>query len=111
MTDESFERRRYRRIQAPIYVRPARAAMSTPRWKVGDISRGGLRAFSDDKHVPGERLEMELFFPDETSVTAVVEIVWIDCLPQGAPARYDIGFRFVKVNPSDLGRIESVLGS
>ncbi len=106
------DRRRYRRVRAPIFVRPLgplALAHSLSR-KVGDISLGGLRAYTDDKYKPGARLELELFFPDKSSATIHAEVVWVQVLPKGAPARFDVGLRYVGVDPKDLDRIAGVLG-
>ncbi len=108
MTDP--DRRRYRRVKAPILIRPVGPLGQRASRQVGDISLGGLRAFSDDKHKPGERFELELFMPDGGSATVVAEVVWVQVLPAGSPARFDVGLRYVDVDPEDLQRIARVLG-
>lgn len=104
------ERRRYRRLQAPILIRPVSALASRVRQRVNDISLGGLRAYSDENQKPGARLELELFLSDETSVTVLAEVVWVAPLPEGAPARFDVGLRFIDARPEDLQRIARMLG-
>lgn len=107
---DPHERRRYRRLHAPILIRPVSALASRARHEVNDISLGGLRAYSDDKQKPGARFEMELFLPDQSSVTVLAEVVWVETLPEGAPARFDVGLRFVDANPEDLDRVARILG-
>lgn len=104
------ERRRYRRLQAPILIRPVSALTSRVRQRVNDISLGGLRAYSDEDQKPGTRLELELLLSDETSATVLAEVVWVTSLPEGAPARFDVGLRFVDARPEDLQRIARMLG-
>ncbi len=104
------ERRRYRRLQAPILIRPVSPLARRVKPNVSDVSLGGLRAYSDEEQKPGQRLELELLLPDGASATVLVEVVWVMALPEGAPARYDVGLRFVDVRPEDLGRIARVLG-
>jgi c-di-GMP-binding flagellar brake protein YcgR len=106
----SPERRRYRRLHAPILIRPVSALAYRAKQKVNDISLGGLRAYSDEEQKPGRRLELELFFSDETSATVLAEVVWVIPLAEGAPARFDVGLRFVDANPEDLERIARMLG-
>jgi PilZ domain-containing protein len=108
--DPRHDRRRYRRVRAPILVRPPGALARAVPQRVNDISLGGLRAYSDDEHAPGTRLELELFFPDGGSATVLAEVVWVEKIPFGAPARFDLGLRFVVARPEDLGRISRVLG-
>jgi len=35
--------------------------------------------------------------------------VWVDALPEGSPARFDVGLRFVDGSAADLDRIRRVL--
>ncbi len=111
MTADSLplDRSRCRRVQAPIYVRPVGPlAYGLPR-NVDDTKVGGLRAYSDDRHKPGTRLELEIFFPDRNSAAFIAEVAWIEELPGGSPARFDVGLRYVAVSPEDLDRIAQVL--
>ncbi len=103
------ERRRYRRLHAPILVRPVSVLAPHARHQVSDVSLGGLRAYSDEEQRPGARLELELLFPDQGSATVLAEVVWVKALPEGAPARFDVGLRFVDARPEDLGRIAQLL--
>jgi len=105
----SPDRRRYRRARAPILVRPVGPLAGRDARLVNDISLGGLRAYTDDHHREGERLELELLLPDGGSATCLAEVVWIDCLPDGGPARFDVGLRFVDAADEDLERIGKVL--
>ncbi len=103
------DRRRYRRVRAAILVRPlGPLARMAPR-QVSDISVGGLRAYSDEKQREGARLELELVFPDGGSASCTAEVVWVERLPADAPALYEMGLRFVEVDPDDIDRISGVL--
>lgn len=104
------ERRRYRRVQAPVLIRPVSPLARRVEPKVNDVSLGGLRAYSDEEQKPGTRLELELLLPDGGSATVLAEVVWVMPLAEGAPARYDVGLRFVDARPEDLERIARVLG-
>lgn len=103
-----IDRRRYRRARAAILVRPL-GPLARGEHPVNDISVGGLRAYSDDKQRLGARLELELVFPDGGSATCRAEVVWAEALPIDAPARFEMGLRFVEVDPDDLDRIAGVL--
>jgi hypothetical protein len=78
---------------------------------VGDIGAGGLRAYSDDAQAPGTRVELELFLPAGAPVTVVAEVAWVQALPPGGPARFDVGMRFLLVPPADLDRIRAAIGA
>lgn len=103
------ERRRYPRLAAPILMRPVSPLAYAARRRVSDVSAGGLRTYSDEETRPGTRLELELLFPNEGSVTVLAEVVWVKSLPRDAPARFDVGIRFVDARPEDLSRIERFL--
>jgi len=76
-----------------------------------DVSEGGMRLFADDRQESGDRLELELFLPDQSELICAVEVVWVEELPQGSAARYDVGVKFVEVSPSDRQRLATLLKS
>lgn len=75
-----------------------------------DVSLGGVRIFSDDPLKIGELLKMEFFLPDVEPVTYTAEVVWIDALPAGAPAKFDVGLKFIQLDPGALKLLMRVLG-
>jgi hypothetical protein len=75
-----------------------------------DISLGGVRIYSDDKLRVGELLKMEFFLPDVTPVTYTAEVVWIVALPEGSPARFDVGLKFIQLEPAAISLLMGVLG-
>ncbi len=102
-------RRRFKRVQAPVFCRPMGRPLFAQKSQAIDISQGGLRIYSDEKMAPGERLELELFLPDESTITCEVEIVWIDELPKGAPALFDMGLKFIEPDEVEQERLAAVL--
>ncbi len=75
-----------------------------------DISLGGVRIYSDDPLRVGELLKMEFFVPDVPPVTYTAEVVWIEKLPQGAPAAFDVGLKFIQLEPGAAQFLLNVLG-
>jgi hypothetical protein len=107
MSGAHDERRQFRRIRAPILVRPAGPlAAFNARPPVGDISAGGLRAYADEVQPVGARLSLDLLFPEGEPAHVLAEVVWVQQLPAGSPARFDIGMRFLEIKPEDVRRIE-----
>jgi hypothetical protein len=76
---------------------------------VQDISLGGVRVYTDDRHGEHDRLELELWLPDGDGITLDTEVVWIEKLPEDAPARFEVGLRFIDVAKADLERLGAVL--
>jgi len=103
------DRRAYRRVQAPISMRPVGFLGQLLARAVTDVSRGGLRAYSDEPQHVGERCELELFLPEGAPIVVVAEVVWVETLPEGGPARFDVGMRYVEVRAQDLARIAAFI--
>lgn len=93
-----------------MYVRPAGVRFLSRKRQPVDVSLGGVRIFSDDPMKVGELLKLEFFLPDVSPRTYTVEVVWIESLPAGAPALYDVGLKFIQLEPADLGLLVTVLG-
>ena len=89
-----------------MFYRPAR--LLGPRHLARDISRGGIRAFTDDALQVGTRLEIELFLPDERSLTVNVRVAWIR-EADGVEARYDTGLEFLEMDAHQAWRLERYL--
>jgi PilZ domain len=75
-----------------------------------DVSLGGVRIYSDDELRIGELLKMEFFLADIPPVTYTAEVVWIERLPGDAPARFDVGLKFIQLEPDALQLLSKVLG-
>jgi c-di-GMP-binding flagellar brake protein YcgR len=105
------DRRQFKRVHAPVYCRPVGPSLrfSTERSKPTDISRGGMRIYAEQAPTKGSELDIELFLPDNVSVACRVQVVWIEELPAGSPARFDVGLRFVDITDEDRARLGGVL--
>jgi c-di-GMP-binding flagellar brake protein YcgR len=103
----SVDRRQFPRVNAPVFCRPVGRPLF--RRRTADVSLGGMRLFADEAPKQGDRLELELFLPGEIEITCRVEVVWTEELPEGAPARFDVGVKFVDIGPQDRERLALVL--
>jgi hypothetical protein len=109
-SDDHDDRRKYRRIRAALYIRPAGVEFLARQREPVDISLGGVRIFSDDEMKVGRLLKMEFFLADVPPVTYTAEVVWIERLPADAPARFDVGLKFIQLEPEALQLLSKVLG-
>jgi hypothetical protein len=107
---DGHERRKFRRIQAPVYCRPAGLKVMSKREEAIDVSRGGVRVFSDLPMEVGERLTLELFLAGADEVTFLAEVVWIERLPEGSDATFDVGLKFLSLDPAAEALLAKVLG-
>jgi hypothetical protein len=109
MARNVLNRRRYRRIQAPIHCRRAGGEFFGAHIEPVDISFGGLRVFSDEEHPVGAVVRLDVFFPRAAPVTFDAQVMWINPLAPGARARFDIGLAFVKLTPGVLNALHPFL--
>lgn len=105
--DPAFNRRQYPRVKAPVFFKTTRFFGS--RRPVVDIGLGGMRVYSDEKFDIGKQMDIELFLPGDKVVRGSVRAVWIGLLPEGAPARYDVGLQIVALEGAGLRDLEQVL--
>jgi Tfp pilus assembly protein PilZ len=71
---------------------------------------GGVRVYSDDKYRIGGLVKMEFFVTGAPPVTYTAEVVWIEALPRGAPAKFDVGLKFVDLSREAFDLLLGVLG-
>ncbi len=99
----------YPRIRAPLVQRRTSRFAQRLAGKGPDTDPAGIRTWSDDAVRPGHLLEVDVLLGDRSLVSTVVEVEWCDEQPRGAPARFDVGLRFVVARRMDLERLEPVL--
>lgn len=82
-----------------------------------DVSLGGVRIYSDEPMKVGELLKLEFFIKDAPPVTYTAEVVWIERIKQNQgdggsppPARFDVGLKFLHLEPGALKALLGVLG-
>jgi hypothetical protein len=103
------ERRTFSRVLAHVMVRPVSLLTRAVPRRANNVSPGGLRCFSDEVRRPGERLELELIFPGGPSAIVLAEVVWTERLPEGAPARFDVGMHYLDCVPESLVLIQQAV--
>jgi hypothetical protein len=106
-----LDRRQFPRVDAAIFVRPVSILVRAIPWRAHDVSLAGLCTYSDEHYRVGARLELELQLQGLAQAVVLAEVVWIQATPAGAPARYDVGLRFVDANELDLALIRRALAA
>jgi hypothetical protein len=102
-------RRRYRRILAPIHCRPAGVEFFAQHLAPINISLGGLRIHTDEQFRVGASLSLDIFFARIAAVTFTTEIMWIEALRECREGRFDVGLAFVDLNPATLNLLTDIL--
>jgi len=110
-TSPTINRRRYRRVKAPILVRPAGLLAWAAARTVNDISVGGIRTYADAPYPVGRRLELELFFADGRTATVLAEVAWEETLGETAPARHEVGLHLISAGPEAIDLMERAFAS
>jgi hypothetical protein len=96
------------RLRAPVYfTRTSRPLFRRVRDQVDGL--GGISVYTDEEPRRGVRLTAEIFLPDGSTIVCRTEVAWVERLPDGGPARYDVGLRFKALHPLDRERLSSVL--
>jgi len=100
------DRRRFPRVNLSMLYRPA--GLLGPRQVASDVSRGGIRVYTDDALDVGTRLEIELFLPEGDSLSIDVRVAWIRDL-SGQEAQYEAGLEFLAMDQVRLALLERCL--
>ncbi len=102
-----FDRRRFPRVKAPVYYRPASVFGTSSQ--AANISLAGVRIYSNKPFKKGQPLEIELLLPSGDSLKAIVRVVWISALPLGSEALYDVGLEFLNIADDIIPKLQSVM--
>ncbi len=102
-----FDRRRFPRVKAPVYYRPA--SVFGINSEATNISLAGVRIYSNKPFKKGHALEIELLLPNGNSLKAIVRVVWISSLPPGSEAVYDVGLEFLNIAYDVIPNLQFVL--
>jgi PilZ domain-containing protein len=103
------DRAAYPRLLAPSYFSPAGLPLFRRHRQPSDSGLGGISVHTDEELTPGSRLKVEVFLADATTVVCEVSVAWVERLPEGAPARYDVGLMFTTIDPRHRDRLCSAL--
>jgi len=66
--------------------------------------------YSDERYKLGALVKMEFFVQDGPPLTYTAEVVWIDKVPNGDPAKFDVGLKFVDLRPEAVQFLTTLLG-
>ncbi|MCL2626666.1 MAG: PilZ domain-containing protein [Cystobacterineae bacterium] len=95
------------RVRAPVFCRPA-GLLASLRYETKDISVGGIRVLSDEKHKIGQHIDLELLLPNQEFLSLTAKVVWIAADKQ---AKWELGLSFVDASPEDLELLGPILES
>lgn len=94
-------------MMAPALYRVPR--IRTAKRPVSNLSLVGVRIYSDEWLDVGERLELEFFLPEGTTVETLGRVVWIKEMPKEAEAMYDLGLEFIGLSEDAIKKLKTVL--
>ncbi len=103
------DRRRFPRVLAHVFYRPAGPDFLHHRRAARNVSLGGMRVYSDDELTVGTPLEIELLLDDNTTARCWARIAWIEKLGDESGAAFDIGVEFTDLAEADRERLNRVL--
>jgi hypothetical protein len=74
-----------------------------------NMSQTGARVYSDDRLKMGTKLNLELLAGPDNIVQVLARVVWVDELPKGSPAKFDVGLEFLDVPEEMASRLALIL--
>jgi len=54
-------------------------------------------------------MDIKIFLPNEKVIDIRVRVAWVNTLPPGSEALYDIGYEFIQLSPETQQEIKSML--
>jgi hypothetical protein len=105
------DRRRYPRLQAAVFCRPAGVGLFHEKPNTRNLSLGGARIFSDEEFKTGHRLELDVVLPSGEFLRCWAEVMWVTSREPDGDAKYDVGLRFTDLAETDIQRLAAVLDS
>jgi c-di-GMP-binding flagellar brake protein YcgR len=103
------DRRRYPRMAATVYYRPAGPAFLHHRRASVDVSPGGMRVYSDEEMIVGDSVELELLLGEDATARCWARIAWVEKLDPSDGARFDVGLEFTDISDEDRKLLDSAL--
>jgi hypothetical protein len=97
----------YARVKVPMIFRPAR--LRGVREPAVDLGVSGFRVYCDEAFTVGDRLEMTLLLPDDTTIECTVRVAWRSEQNAGAPAPWEVGLELLEARGAGLARLSEVL--
>jgi len=91
-----------------VFCRPIGKPLFGKR-RATNVSLGGIRLYTDEPAAVGDRLALELFLPEGREIECSVEVVWVEELPSRGPARFDVGLKFLEIEPEVRTQLSAVL--
>lgn len=102
------ERRRFRRILAPVQCRPPGKPWMPFADTILDIGLGGVRVQSDEYLARGARVQLELKVAQSSPIEVETEVVWVD-RPGNGGAPFELGLRFLHFSGGVLQQLSPFL--
>lgn len=106
--NESYRKRRlFPRFKVETYFRPSHPFGQ--KQQILNIGLGGMRVYSNKPLRLGKEMDIKLFLPNGKILDVRVRIAWVNTLPPGSEALYDIGYEFIDLSPETHQEIKSML--
>jgi len=96
-------------LQAPAYFTRVAPPLFPDDPDPAELILGGFRVYTDDLLKELSWVDTEIFLARQPDVICTARVAWVDELPDGAPARFDVGLQIAAINPCDRKRLVSVV--
>lgn len=99
--------RRFPRKKVLLYYRPI--SFSGEKFRVSNISLGGVKIFSYKLLKTGKRIKIEIFLTNKRSIIASTRVVWMQTLIPAPNTLYAAGLEFISLAPDALNELKILL--
>ena len=97
------------RVAAPVIYRRSGLDLFHHQRSSVDISAEGMRVLSDEPLHAGDQLELDLLPPGDSAIRIWARVAWVEVLPAGAGALFEVGLQFADIADQDRPRLGSLL--
>jgi hypothetical protein len=101
----------YPRLRAPIYFVPVSPPLLQCDARNGERTLAGFTVQTDEVIRESSWMTTEIFLGRQRDVICTVRVAWVDQLPDGLPARFDVGLQIAAILPDARQRLASALAA
>jgi hypothetical protein len=100
-----FTRAPYPPLRAPVYFTPVCPPLLRCDARKGESALGGFTVQTDEVLRESSWMTTEIFLGQQPDLICTVRVAWVDELPDGLPARFDVGLQIAAIHPDDQQRL------
>ena len=102
MTTEKITKSRRKFDRRPLAIFTQIPGINNRLMPTIDISRGGVRIYTEKKIPVGSCFQLQFFVSDCITFTPIVKVVWIHSAEENTYSEYEMGLEFIQISQVEL---------